>query len=250
MTATHVHALMLRCALPLALLCAPLDVALAESKPGHTQRKRAKKKRVIKPETRHDPTALDRRLLPAPMFGPVEAPVGGLVVEEAHWNPFKPDAAKHFTINGGRNAGLRAGDRLMVWRGAAQTIVAEVEVVSLRDEQAHIRVVRQPDPAKILPLDVEAVLTGDRLSLLMRAPESIWPVKAKKKRRVRRIVRKKSQPSNAQIAAEAAPLPPGKDTIIIGGRELPKAGDSGVRLTPAQLPEVSSEGGGKPAPQP
>ena len=104
----------------------------------------------------------------------------------------------------------------MVWRGAAQTIVAEVEVVSLRDEQAHVRVVRQPDPAKILPLDVEAVLTGDRLSLLMRAPESIWPVKAKKKRRVRRIVRK-SQPSNADRRRGGA-ASPGKDTIIIGGR--------------------------------
>ena len=50
MTATHVHALMLRCALPLALLCAPLDVALAESKPV-TPSASAPEKRVIKPET-------------------------------------------------------------------------------------------------------------------------------------------------------------------------------------------------------
>ena len=161
------------------------------------------------------------------------------MVDEAHWNPFNPAAAKHFTINGGINAGLRPGDRLLVWRGTEQTVVAEVEVVSVRDESAQIVVRRQPDPMKILPLDVEAVLAGDRVSLLMRAPDSIWP-KVKKKRRARRIVRKKQQPANTQMAAEAAPVPPGKDTIVIGGRELPKANTPGVSLTPAQLPEVKT----------
>ena len=44
MTATHVHALMLRCALPLALLCVPLDVALrrveARSHPAQALKKK------------------------------------------------------------------------------------------------------------------------------------------------------------------------------------------------------------------
>jgi hypothetical protein len=174
--------------------------------------------------------------MPAPVFGKIKAPVGGLMVDEAHWNPLKPAAAKHFTINGGRNVGLRDGDRLIVWRGKHQTVVAEVQVVAVGDESAQVFVLRQPDPTKVLPLDVQGVMTGDRVSLLMRANDRIWP-KPKQRKRVRRIVRKQ-QLANVQKAAEAAPVPPGKDSIVIGGRELPKASVPGVSLTPAQLPEV------------
>ena len=244
MTVMHLQPLFYRIGLILSLVSVPLSSASAESKPGYKPRKRTKQKPVVV-EKRHDPTALDRQLLPAPIFGATAAPVGGLMVDEAHWNPFAPAAAKHFTINGGTNAGLRSGDRLLVWRGNEQTVVAEVEVVSVREESAQIVVLRQPDPAKILPLDVEAVVAGDRVSLLMRAPDSIWP-KTKKRRKMRRIVRKKQQPANTQKAAEAAPVPPGKDTIVIGGRELPRANAPGVSLTPAQLPEVKGSEQAKP----
>ena len=244
MTVTHLQPLFHRIALILSLVSLPLGTSWAESKPGYKPRKRAKQKPEA-PEKRHDPTALDRRLLPAPVFGATAAPVGGLMVDEAHWNPFDPAAPKHFTINGGKNVGLRSGDRLLVWRGTEQTVVAEVEVVSVRAETAQIVVIRKPNPAKILPLDIEAVVAGDRVSMLMRAPGSIWP-EAQKKRKMRRIVRKKKQPANVQKAAEAAPVPPGKDTIIIGGRELPRANTPGVSLTPAQLPEVESSQQAKP----
>ena len=60
------------------------------------------------------------------------------------------------------------------------------------------------------------------------------------------LLRKKQQPANTQKAAEAAPVPPGKDTIVIGGRELPRANAPGVSLTPAQLPEVKSSEQAKP----
>ena len=244
MTAIHLQPVFYRMALVLSLVSLPLSSGYAESKPGYKPPKRVKKAPEA-PEKRHDPTALDRRLLPAPMFGATTAPVGGLMVDEAHWNPFEPAAAKYFTINGGTNAGLRTGDRLVVWRGVQQTVVAEVEVVSVKAETAHIRVLRQPDPTKILPLDVAGILAGDRVSLLMRVSDSIWP-KQPKKRRMRRIVRKSQQPVGTQKAAEAAPVPPGKDTIVIGGRELPRANPPGVSLTPAQLPEVKSGDQAKP----
>jgi hypothetical protein len=244
MTAMNLQPTILRCTLLAGLISCPLDSAFAESSPGQKSPRRSRAKRVIKPEKRHDPTELDRRLMPAPVFGKSKAPVGGLMVDEAHWNPLRPAAAKHFTINGGQNAGLRTGDRLIVWRGKHQTVVAEVEVVAVGQETAQIFVLRQPEPGKVLPLDVQGVITGDRVSLLMRANDSIWP-KPKKRKRARRIVRKK-QPSNIQKAAEAAPMPAGKDTIVIGGRELPKANAPGVSLTPAQLPEVGGQQGRKP----
>ena len=42
-------------------------------------------------------------------------------------------------------------------------------------------------------------------------------------------------------------MPPGKDTIVIGGRELPKAAAKDVSLTPAQLPAVDEGTKGKPS---
>ena len=50
----------------------------------------------------------------------------------------------------------------------------------------------------------------------------------------------------AASVSVAAPVPPGKDTIVIGGRELPRANAPGVSLTPAQLPEVKSGDQAKP----
>ena len=245
MTATNLQLKMVQLPLLLGLMGYPLDSAFAESRPGQKAQRRARAKRAVRAEKRHDPTELDRRLMPAPVFGKIKAPVGGLMVDEAHWNPLKPAAAKHFTINGGRNAGLRDGDRLIVWRGKHQTVVAEVQVVAVAEESAQIFVLRQPDPTKVLPLDVQGVMTGDRVSLLMRANDRIWP-KPKSGKRTRRIVRKKQQPANVQRAAEAAPVPPGKDSIVIGGRELPKASAPGVSLTPAQLPEVKDQAGKVP----
>jgi hypothetical protein len=244
MTAMNLQRKTLHLTLLLGLTGYPLGSAFAESRPGQKAPRAARAKRVVKPEKRHDPTELDRRLMPAPVFGKITAPVGGLMVDEAHWNPLKPAAAKHFTINGGRNVGLRDGDRLIVWRGKHQTVVAEVQVVALGEESAQVFVLRQPDPTKVLPLDVQGVMTGDRVSLLMRANERIWP-KPKKRQRVRRIVQKQ-QVAKVQKAAEAAPVPPGKDSIVIGGRELPKASAPGVSLTPAQLPEVKEQGVKKP----
>ncbi len=235
-----------RVSLTILVACGLSATAWAESKPGYRfpAAKRKARKKVV-PEKRHDPTALDRRLLPAPNFGANTAPVGGLMVDEAHWNPFDPTASKKFTINGGSSAGLRKGDRLLVWRGRHQTVVAEVEVIALAEEKAHVRVLRRPDPSKVLPLELQAVMTGDRVSLLMRSDAAIWP-QPKKKRRRRRIIRKKSTTAQVQKAAEPQALPPGKDTIVIGGRELPKASAKDVRLTPAQLPEVKNAEPPKP----
>ena len=241
MTASHTQRMMpwlTRVSLTALLAFGLSAPAFAESKPGYRfpAAKRKARKKVV-PEKRHDPTALDRRLLPAPDFGANAAPVGGLMVDEAHWNPFNPAASKQFTINGGSSAGLRQGDRLLVWRGRHQTIVAEVEVIALAEEKAHVRVLRRPDQSKVLPLELQAVMTGDRVSLLMRSDATIWQ-QPKKKRRRRRIIRKKSSSTQVRKAAEPQALPPGKDTIVIGGRELPKAAAKDVRLTPAQLPEV------------
>ena len=239
MTALHTHRILPfigRLGLSLALVLGLSATAMAESKPGQRIRKRHKPKKIV-PEKRHDPTALDRRLLPAPNFGSNAAPVGGLMVDEAHWNHFNPAAPKQFTINGGTNTGLRKGDRLLVWRGRHQTIVAEGEVVSTSEEKAQIRVLRRPDQSKVLPLELQAVMTGDRVSLLLRADLEIWPKPKKKKRR--RIIRKKVEPEGVRNAAEPQALPPGKDTIIVGGRELPKPLAKDVKLTPAQLPEVN-----------
>ena len=247
MTALHIHRirpLIGRMSLSIAVAMSLSTSALAESRPGQRVKVHRHVKKKVVPERRHDPTALDRRLMPSPDFGGATTPVGGLMVDEAHWNPFDPAATKQFTINGGSSAGLRKGDRLLVWRGVHQTIVAEVEVVSVAEEKAQVRVLRQPDQAKVLPLELQAVMTGDRVSLLLRADTEIWP-KPKKKRRRRRIVRKTQKAETLRKAAEPQAMPPGKDTIVIGGRELPKAAAKDVRLTPAQLPQVKEGTKGK-----
>jgi hypothetical protein len=237
MTAFHLQSF----CLAVITLLAP-SMALGETLgPVRKQRRQVRKVHV---EKRHDPTALDRRLLPSPQFGALAAPVGGLVVTDAHWDPFNPAAAKLYTITGGRGEGLRRGDRLLVWRGKNQVVVAEVEVVELGEETAQVKMVRQPDPTKVLPLDLRTVMAGDRVSMLMRARDDVWP-KAKRKRRPRRrIIAKKGQPDTLRKAAEPAQLPAGKDTIVINGRELPKQAANEVRLTPAQLPEVQGQAKG------
>jgi hypothetical protein len=243
MTATNLQRFvshLLKSSLAFALVFGVSSQVNAESRPGAKRRPSRSKQRKVVAEKRHDPTALDRLLMPRPEFGAVAAPVGGLIIERSHWNPHAPKADKQFTITGGSSAGLRKGDRLIVWRGKAQTVVAEVEVVAVAEESSQVRVLRKPDPTKVLPLDVQAVIEGDRVSLLVRASNGIWP-KPKKKRRRRRIINKKAQPEALRKAAEAEGLPPGKDSIVIGGRELPSAGARNVQLTPAQLPDVKAD---------
>ena len=93
----------------------------------------------------------------APNFSATAAPVGGLLISDAFWDPHRPQAEKFYAVNGGSAHGLQIGDRLLVSRGQRRTIVAEVEVVALTEESARIRVVRRPDPLKVLPLAVEAL---------------------------------------------------------------------------------------------
>jgi hypothetical protein len=243
MTATNLQLFishLLNSGLAFALVFGVSSQVTAESRPGAKRTTRRSKQRKVVPEKRHDPTALDRLLMPRPEFGAVAVPVGGLIVERSHWNPHAPSAEKQFTITGGSAVGLRKGDRLIVWRGKAQTVVAEVEVVAVAEENSQVRVLRKPDPDKVLPLDVQGVIEGDRVSLLMRASNEIWP-KPKKKSRRRRIISKKVQPESLRKAAEAEGLPPGKDSIVINGRELPGAAARNVQLTPAQLPDVKAD---------
>ena len=81
-------------------------------------------------------------------------------------------------------------------------------------------------------------MEGDRVSMVMRARDDLWPKPKTKRRPRRRIIAKKGQPDTLRKAAEPARLPPGKDTIVINGRELPKQAANEVRLTPAQLPQA------------
>ena len=79
------------------------------------------------------------------------------------------------------------------------------------------------------------------VSMVMRAHDDLWPKRKTKRRPRQRIIAKKGQPDSLRKAAEPAPLPPGKDTVVINGRELPKQGANEVRLTPAQLPQASGK---------
>ena len=240
MTVRHLHRLIAagaRIGLAASLLIS--GPAMAESLDGKKPRRfrRAKKFEVEKP---HKPTELDRLLLPAPDFLDAKAPVGGMVVSSVHWDPFRPEAEKFYTITAGSKDGLQMGDHLLIWRGAQKLTVAQVVVVSMAEKSSRVRVLRMPDPERNVPLRLQAVMEGDRVSLLMRGDAGIWPVKKKKRRRRKRIIKKVKPKPMAQAAATSA-LPPGKDSIVINGRELPKSAPAGVNLNPAQLPAPEPE---------
>ncbi len=151
-------------------------------------------------------------------------------VAEAIFDPLDWSKERAYRITGGSKSGLMKGDLLVVFRGEGKLPVAELELYDVRPGRSFARIRRKVNPARVAGLRYHSVMVGDLVSLIENPEPRVWQRPKVKRKRRRRIVRRAQPKPFAPKAGE----PKGDAKILVGGRELPSAGSSPLKLTPAQ----------------